>query len=97
MLARWPKSMTGWIVDTTPEHLQQEHRRVIVAASLPHCTLHGLRHTFATLAAGQGVSMKLLQVAMGHSRMKLTSDLYADHLQSRSDLPALIYQRFAAI
>lgn len=97
VLAHWPKSMTGWIVDTTPEHLQQEHKHVITAADLPRCTLHGLRHTFATLAAGQGVSMKLLQVAMGHSKMQLTADLYADHLQGRSELPALVYQRFAAL
>lgn len=97
VLARWPKHLSGWIVDTTPEHLQREHMAVIEAAGLPRCTLHGLRHTFATLAAGQGVSMKLLQVAMGHSKMQLTADLYADHLQGLSDLPALVYQRVAAL
>lgn len=91
-LDAWPRTITGWIVDTTPEHLHQEHKRIIAAAELPPVTLHGLRHTFATQAAGNGVPMKQLQMAMGHSKIALTADLYADHLSPLSTLPALVWQ-----
>lgn len=91
-LALQPRTITGWIVDTTPEHLHNEHTAIVKAAGLPHVTLHGLRHSFATLAASQGVTMKHLQVALGHSKMQLTADLYADHLPPLSDLPSLIFQ-----
>lgn len=91
-LGAWPRTITGWIVDTTPEHLHREHKRIVAAAALPPVTLHGLRHTFATQAAAGGLGMKQLQVAMGHSKMALTADLYADHLSPLSDLPSLVWQ-----
>ena len=94
-LATWPRSITGWIVDATPEKLQREHKAVLCRAMLPPVTLHGLRHTFATQAAAEGATMKLLQVAMGHAQMSLTADLYADHLSPLSSLPAQVWQCFA--
>lgn len=94
-LAAWPRTITGWIVDTTPEKLHREHKRVLAAAGLPDVTLHGLRHTFATAAAAQGLPMKHLQLALGHSKIKLTADLYADHLSPLSALPALVWVGFA--
>jgi len=90
-LAAWPISITGWICDATPERLHDEHRAVLVAAQLPDVTLHGLRHTFATAAAAGGTTMKLLQMALGHAKMQLTSDLYADHLSPLSSLPASVW------
>ena len=91
----WPRTITGWLVDATPEQLHREHKRVLAAAQLPDVTLHGLRHTFASAAAEQGRPMKHLQLALGHSKIKLTADLYADHLSPLSSLPALVWQGFA--
>lgn len=91
-LASAPRSITGWIVDTTPDKLHKAHNRVIKVAGLPHVTLHGLRHTFATAATVQGMQLKQLQMALGHSQLRLTADLYADHLSPLSDLPALVWQ-----
>lgn len=90
-LAAWPISITGWIVDATPEKLRDEHVAILATAGLPHVTLHGLRHTFATTAAAGGTTMKLLQMALGHAKMQLTSDLYADHLSPLSALPASVW------
>lgn len=39
--------------------------------------------------------MKHLQMALGHSKVKLTADLYADHLSPLSDLPATVWQDVA--
>lgn len=94
-LEAWPRSITGWLCDATPEQLHREHKRVLQAAGLPNVTLHGLRHTFATAAAVQGQPMKHLQMALGHSKVKLTADLYADHLSPLSDLPATVWQDVA--
>lgn len=94
-LETWPRSITGWICDATPEQLQREHKRVLQACGLPDVTLHGLRHTFATAAAVQGRPMKHLQMALGHTKVKMTADLYADHLSPLSDLPALVWQENA--
>lgn len=91
-LERMPRSITGWIHDTTPEALQKDHLHVIEAAGLPHVTLHGLRHTYATAAALQGRAMKDLQLSLGHSKIAITADLYADHLDPLSALPAQVWR-----
>ena len=99
LLRRWPRDIRRdksgtFVLDLSPEKLQKEHKKVLKSANLPPVTLHGLRHTFATLAAAQGVPMKQLQMALGHSNYKLTADLYADHLSSCSSVQSLVFQRF---
>ncbi len=41
-----------------------------------HCSPHKLRHTFATLLASKGVSLKAIQEMLGHSRVT-TTEIYA--------------------
>ncbi len=94
-LKQTPRTITGFIVDTTPERLHADHAAIINGHQLPHVTVHGLRHTFATCAAAHNVSMKLLQIAMGHSNTRLTANLYADHLQASSSLTASLYRSCA--
>lgn len=90
-----PRTMTGWVVDVTPERLQADHMAALAAAHLPHVTVHGLRHTMATLAAGSGVSIKILQASLGHASYKLTADLYAGHALPPSSAPGLVWAAFA--
>ena len=87
MLRTWPRALRSpYVCDVTPDVLVDVHRAVLRDAGLPPVTLHGLRHTFATIATAQGVPMKQLQVAMGHSSYQLTADLYADHLSPLSSV-----------
>lgn len=51
--------------------------RAIKRAGVPRVTLHGLRHTMAATAAGDGVSVKVLQTLMGHAHFQTTADIYA--------------------
>ena len=43
---------------------------------LPHITPHVCRHTFCTLMAEQGLSLKTLQYLMGHSDVRVTMEVY---------------------
>ncbi|QLL77739.1 tyrosine-type recombinase/integrase [Ligilactobacillus saerimneri] len=43
---------------------------------LHRITLHGFRHTYATLAAQGGMPIKELQAQLGHSNVKMTLDIY---------------------
>lgn len=49
--------------------------RVRKAGAAP-LTVHGLRHTFATLALGAGVPVKIVSEILGHSTTAITSDTY---------------------
>lgn len=40
------------------------------------CTVHSLRHTFATRCIEKGVQPKTLQKMLGHSTIQVTMDLY---------------------
>lgn len=87
LLRAWPRSVSGWLCDTTQQRVYAAHRRILQEESLPQVTLHGLRHSFATAAVMEGVPVKLLQNALGHGHYAITADLYADHLPSLSAVP----------
>lgn len=93
LLKVMPRQLGGWVTDVTPERLQREHVAVIRAAGLPHVTLHGLRHSIATIAAASGMPLKLLQVELGHSSYKITADLYADHVQDSASAMRRVYEQ----
>ena len=51
------------------------------APELPMITLHGLRHTAATLLIGQGVNVKTVSNRLGHASTSTTMNIYAHALQ----------------
>lgn len=61
----------------TPAMLANALDRALSRAQLPRVTLHGLRHTMAAVAAGDGVPVKILQSLMGHAHYQTTADIYA--------------------
>ena len=44
---------------------------------LPRLTLHGLRHTWATLALEQGIHPRVVQERLGHSTIAITLGIYS--------------------
>lgn len=42
------------------------------------CTFHDLRHTFATMAIGNGVDVRTVASYLGHANVSMTLDIYAD-------------------
>ncbi len=46
-------------------------------------TLHGLRHTSATLAISQNVDVKTVSARLGHAQTSTTLNIYAHALSGR--------------
>ena len=62
-------------------NLRKAFGKGLKAAGLPgHFTLHGLRHTFASLLLQQGESPVYVQRQLGHTSIKLTVDTYGKWL-----------------
>jgi integrase len=49
---------------------------LVRSAELPTLTLHGLRHTWATLALLDGIPSKIVAEVLGHSSTRITEDTY---------------------
>jgi integrase len=49
---------------------------------LPPLSVHGLRHSWATLALKAGVHPKVVQERLGHSTIGITLDVYSHVLPS---------------
>lgn len=72
----------------SPNVVSVSFKRFLVSNRLPHITLHGLRHTFATLASAQGAPLFDIGRAMGHSTPSTTGKIYT-HLQDQTHGPTL--------
>lgn len=55
---------------------------------LPEITLHGLRHTSATLLIAQNIDVKTVSNRLGHSETSTTMDIYAHALKKQDKLAA---------
>lgn len=52
---------------------------------LPNVTLHGLRHTYASLLHSQGVDMANISANLGHGNLTTTMNIYTHIFQSASN------------
>ncbi len=50
----------------TPDQVTKDFARLVRKSGLPHLTLHGLRHAFATLSLTAGVDLKTTSEMLGH-------------------------------
>ena len=61
---------------------QREFAKIITAAKVKTITIHGLRHTSATLLLKAGVPPQVVQRRLGHKRIEMTLGIYAHVLPS---------------
>ena len=56
---------------------QREFARLLADAGVKPITLHGLRHTCASLLLSAGTQPHVVQQRLGHKRVEMTLSLYA--------------------
>ncbi|MEX2045976.1 MAG: site-specific integrase [Chloroflexota bacterium] len=56
--------------------LHQRFHPLLKRADLPRIRFHDLRHTYATIALGRGVPLKVVSDTLGHSSIAITADTY---------------------
>jgi len=64
-----------------PDYVNRKFVKLIRTHGLGEITLHGLRHSCASLLLAQGLNLKMVQEWLGHSDIQLTADTYG-HLDS---------------
>jgi len=60
-----------------PDAVSGRFIRRVNQYGLPRLTLHGLRHTWATLALEQGIHPRVVQERLGHSTIAITLGIYS--------------------
>ncbi|MDP9418887.1 MAG: site-specific integrase [Actinomycetota bacterium] len=55
---------------------QEQYNRLPAGDPLPRLTLHGLRHTWATLALREGIDIKVVSDRLNHSSTFVTREIY---------------------
>ena len=71
-----------------PDSLTNWFSKFIKRNDLPHVTLHGLRHTNATLLIAAGTNIRTVAARLGHSRASTTANIYAHAIQSADAIAA---------
>ena len=72
-----------------PERVYQAFRRAVIRHRLPSIPLHGLRHTWATLALQADVHPRVVQERLGHSNIAITLQTYSHVLPIMHDNAAV--------
>jgi len=62
---------------TNPKTVTNAFAAAVRRAGLPHLSVHGLRHTWETLALRAGVPAKVASEVLGHSSVAITLDTYS--------------------
>ena len=60
-----------------PDDVSKRFTAAVEAIDVPRITLHGLRHTWASLALSAGVSPKVVSERLGHASVAFTLDVYS--------------------
>lgn len=71
-----PDSVSGWFCKFLKRH------------NLPKITIHGLRHTNATLLIAGGADLRTVSKRLGHSNMSTTANIYTHAIQSADERAA---------
>lgn len=89
---RWENSgkvFTSWNGKPIhPSTVTNHFRTIIQKNNLPPVTVHGLRHTNATLMIYNGTNIKTVSARLGHSDVSTTSDIYAHAIKTADEMAA---------
>ena len=66
--------------------LNTELRRICERNNLPHITVHGLRHMYATILAERGVPLAKISALLGHQSVHTTFEFYLEVIEGRTQI-----------
>jgi integrase len=72
-----------------PNLMTRAFKKIVTTAGLPKLTIHGLRHTHATMLLEQGVNPKVVSERLGHASVATTMDIYSHVLPDMQEKAAL--------
>jgi len=70
-----------------PKIVSNQFRKAVARHEMPYLSVHGLRHSWATLALQAGIHPKIVQERLGHSTISITLDIYS-HVNPAMDADA---------
>jgi integrase len=99
-LASWPNSRVFTVengAQLQPERISALFVRLVRAAALPPTPLHGLRHTYASLALAKDVNAAIVSRRLGHATVAFTLDIYSHVLPQVDSEAAELIASHAAV
>jgi len=85
------RAIDGYHVTTYPN---QQLKTLIKKYKFPHITIHGFRHTHASLLFEAGASIKDVQDRIGHTDIKTTMNVYTHVTQKMKDNTAEKFAKY---
>ncbi|MCC9294388.1 site-specific integrase [Clostridium sp. WLY-B-L2] len=73
---------------TGPSNLRKMYNKILAKNNIPHKKFHSLRHTYATRLFEAGVSLKTVQMLLGHADIQTTLNVYV-HVMPEQKLKAV--------
>ena len=70
------------------EVVSKAFTKLVKEAGFPDLTMHGLRHTHATILLEQGVNPKVVSERLGHASVATTMDIYSHVLPDMQEKAA---------
>jgi integrase len=70
-----------------PKVVSNQFRKAVARHDMPYLSVHGLRHSWPTLALQAGIHPKIVQERLGHSTIAITLDIYS-HVNPAMDADA---------
>lgn len=71
-----------------PKRMSHQFKKLCRHARLPHIGIHGMRHTYATIALRHGVPVKVVSERLGHANTSVTLDIYGHDVVPGMDAEA---------
>lgn len=69
-------------------------KRICLKNGLPHITVHGLRHMYATILIEQGIVLAKISGLLGHSSIHTTFDYYCDVMGENEKITSFMNNTF---
>lgn len=74
--------------------LNQALTKICSAANVPHTSVHGLRHMYASILLDNSVSLPKVSALLGHRSVNTTFENYADSVKGGQDIVDFINKEF---